>query len=226
MTKTVISFIKSVPWDVVVPSITAIASLTLSAFVFRFEKISKNRDYSIALFDKRYEVYKGFCAFFKFADMVKKTDEKDDFDLYNHQIILDAICSEFHLCGGKDFRSENYRLVREINDSSLSKETRDKKDIELMWLHVNTDKELSLLKKEIKTKLELSEFCFDNDYSNALTDYIEALFSYVEIFKDGSAADYERDTKILNQTIEKIVKDQILVNMKKEIKSISKKGAK
>lgn len=219
--------LQKVPWGDVIQCLCAIAALILSALVFRFDRNSKKREYAIALFDKRYSIIESFSKLFKYSEMITTIDTLDDRStLYNHQIVCDLVCDDNNIRAPRSYRVEHNSLLGAINDNRLGPDERHQKDMELMWLDTNVDNALKVFKSDLLSKFALSEYCFEKDYSTYLRNYVNSLFNYIVIFKDGSALDQTRSTKEVIDAINAINSNMVFDSMKMELKLLKKKGTK
>lgn len=214
--------LQKIPWGEVIQCICAIAAFLLSVFIFKFNRESKKREYAIALFDKRYSIIESFSKVFKYSEIIKESDLLDNrTKLYNHQMVCDRICDDSNIRAPRTFRAEHNALLYAISSDKLTSEQRHKKDMELMWLDIDVDNSLKAIRRDLLSRYALSEYCFENDYSSYLMDYVDSLFDYIAIFRDGSAVDEKRSTKKVIDSINAIKTNMVLESMKTELKLLN-----
>ena len=110
------------------------------------------------------------------------------------------------------FISERFRLDRIVKAGG---EEGHLADIELMHLDMYVNQKLMYLKKQSFKMVNAAKFCFNKNVSDCMNEYIEALFDYIEIFKDGSAMEKHRDISSLKEAVSMLEKKKLFKKIEK-----------
>lgn len=181
-------------------------------------------DQKIALYDKRYEIYSLFKQYLFYGGILAHI--KKDLDTKNNLLLIESIYYTntadrelltnklANLTGNMDNpQKATMKWIQEaagLHSSVTDEYTKNSNDSNIIYKKlVNLDYEFS--EKQIQ-KAKMSEFCFPNEISKYIIQYISLLFSWNAYEK--KCLDIESITKCYN----KICEEKIVSKMKEFLK--------
>lgn len=211
-------------WDTIAAiasAIATIATVVVTIIIACSQGKREKQAQKIALFDKRYKIYEETLRLFGFSKFVLEEDKQKELSntVPNYLMIAYMVIEEYNLMSGKDYILERSRLQRTVQEKGG--EEGHKADRDLYYLENFAHTELLQLKQQSLNAIKPSLFCFDKDICNMLNKYVEELFSYIAIFKNGTAQEKPRNISSLQEIIKKIEDKKIIEKMERYL-SINK----
>lgn len=202
-------------WTSVLTVITSICALGVTIIVSCAQHRQEKKAQKITLFDKRYNLFEEFSVLYGFSQFALELEsnvDKQKTTIENYVVVVDAIVDHFGFLKDKSFVSERFRLDR---IAKIGGEEGHLADIELMNLEMYVNQKLIHLKKQSFKMVTASKFCFNKEVSDSMNEFINALFNYIEIYKNGSAMEEYRDISSLKNATLMLEKKEIFKKIEK-----------
>ena len=198
-------------------AVAAIASVIVAILVWHSQIKQEKCAQQIALFDKRYEIYKVAT---KVIRMTKASLGQSDYhDNPRYLLMANFWINEYDLIKF-DYLSKRNQLIHTIELGSkegITKEDRDKADIELAILDWEVNLKLIQLKENLLIDIQPAQFCFNAEIYTRVFLLIHELFEYMMIIRDGSSIEKDRDDSALKGSLMDIEENRVVAQMQKHL---------
>lgn len=195
-------------------AIAAIFSLFVGIYISKAQGKRDAESRKIAVFQSRYEIYSCFMKLFKYSSLVKQDsdDSSSRNEQLNYKYIFDQVANDFDILNGKNYRSEYNRWLRKVENGG---DDGHKADLELYYLAEYAHKMIGELKENSILTIDKGMFFFDHEIITKMKSYVFEFFDYIAVFKDGTAMEFVRDSKKLEEAIADVKKHEVIKKMEK-----------
>ena len=202
--------------------ISAISSAILSILIMlqtnriaRIQQRQEERAQKIALYDKRYEIYRCFLSVFRYSEIVCKDGNINPNSGKEHEVIRNLIADDYHLWGDRSFKLKENECYYMLEHGEADE--KKKADMDLMYLHMDLDAKISNWIKDMENTLSQIDLCFEGELQAHVMQYLSSLHEYIRVFRKGSSDSEIRDNSKLKEAIDWIHKHEIQYRMKAQI---------
>ncbi|UTC66771.1 MULTISPECIES: hypothetical protein [unclassified Treponema] len=193
-----------IDWAATGSMIGAIGTMVLTAYIaykqYKLEKRQTDKEYKIILFEKRYEIYYLFSKYYGLTEKVLIFHEKNsDVDFYS-QLRYFILNEPLNI----------QNKILDINDININELSRN--------IKINQRKNALNMEffERNKYKLDMAEFCFDEDISEIIKEFSLLLFEDIQEKSKGDIEYYiEHKYKHKMKKIVKRIKDLDIINKMK-----------
>lgn len=193
-----------IDWAATGSMIGAIGTMVLTAYIaykqYKLEKRQTDKEYKIILFEKRYEIYYLFSKYYGLTEKALIFHEKNsDVDFYS-QLRYFILNEPLNI----------QNKILDINDIKVNELSRN--------IKINQRKNALNMEffERNKYKLDMAEFCFDEDISEIIKEFSLLLFEDIQEKSKGDIEYYiEHKYKHKMKKIVKHIKDLDIINKMK-----------
>lgn len=190
-------------------AVAAVASVFIAVLFGVLQKKRADNSQRIALFDKRYDIYKASVDLFEIIRFTSTNDSVVTVPQY--LVVANMVIESYELMKGKEFLVEHLRLKRVVQ--AASKEESEQADRDLFYLDWYAQNRLLQLRSKILAQIKPAKFCFNEEIYMCLKRTVEEFFHYILLFRNGSAEEKERDSALLNKYVAEIEGKKVFEEM-------------
>lgn len=190
-------------------AVAAVASVVIAVLFGILQKNQAENSQKIALFDKRYDIYRTSVDIFEIIRF--SSIEDSDVTIPNYLVIANMVIESYDLLKDKKFLVEHLRLNSVLQ--TASKKEREQADRDLFYLDWDANNQLLQLRNKILAQIKPAKFCFNEEIYDSLKRTIEEFFYYILLFRGGSAVEKERDATLLKKYIAEIADKKVFEQM-------------
>ena len=200
----------------VASAIAAISSVVVSCIFFAAQRKQANISKKVSVFDIRFEIYHCFKQLFKYSDYVAQDplDLDDAKQQLNYLCVLDRIADDQDFLNGRSFRAAHNLLNHE---AQVGGEKGHQADLNLYYLDEDVHKKIVSLKNQSVSTIEKGQFFFKQQLIPIMVTYVNVLFDYVDIFREGTAMESVRDSSQLMKAIDAVKQFDVIRRMEHEL---------
>jgi len=208
----------TIDWTMISAIISAILSVLLMIQTNRIAKIQQRQEeraQKIALYDKRYEIYRCFLNVFRYSEIVFKDGNINTNSGKEHEVIRNLIADDYHFFGDRSFKLKENECYYMLEHGEADE--KKKADMDLMYLHMDLDAKVSNWIKDMENILSQIDLCFEGELQIHVMQYLNSLREYIRVFRKGSSDSEIRDNSKLKEAISLIHINEVQQKMKEQI---------